>query len=127
VEGVYQLKWTANNGVYCPSQESGIMTVTVRENATANVLAGGTCNASVVQLVGNNGTSGAWTQVTGPNISDITPNAPNAAIASGLIPGTYTFRYTLPAVGSCAATSATTSITLYAEPTIALAGADQNL
>ncbi|MCA6497520.1 MAG: gliding motility-associated C-terminal domain-containing protein [Chitinophagaceae bacterium] len=127
VEGVYQLKWTANNGVYCPPQESAIMTVTVRENATANVLAGGTCNASVVQLVGNNGTLGAWTQVTGPNSSAITPNAPNAAIASNLIPGTYTFRYTLPAAGSCAATSATTSITLFAEPTIALAGADQDL
>lgn len=127
VEGVYQLKWTANNGVYCPSQESAIMTVTVRENATANVLAGGACNASVVQLVGNNGTSGAWTQVTGPNISDITPNAPNAAIAANLIPGTYTFRYTLPAAGSCAATSATTSITLFAEPTIAQAGDDQSL
>lgn len=127
VEGVYQLKWTANNGVYCPPQESAIMTVTVRENATANVLAGGTCNASVVQLVGNNGTSGAWTQVTGPNSSVITPNGSNAAIASNLIPGTYTFRYTLPAAGSCAATSATTSITLFAEPTIALAGADQNL
>ncbi|MCA6468299.1 MAG: hypothetical protein IM552_09890, partial [Chitinophagaceae bacterium] len=127
VEGVYQLKWTANNGVYCPSQESAIMTVTVRENATANVLAGGTCNASVVQLVGNNGTSGTWTQVTGPNSSAITPNAPNAAIASNLIPGTYTFRYTLPAAGSCAASSATTSITLFAEPTIALAGADQDL
>lgn len=127
VEGVYQLKWTANNGPYCPAQESGIMTVTVRENATANVLAGGTCNASVVQLVGNNGTSGTWSQVTGPNSSDISPNAPNAAIASNLIPGTYTFRYTLPAAGSCAATSATTSITLYAEPTVALAGADQDL
>ncbi|MCA6482716.1 MAG: gliding motility-associated C-terminal domain-containing protein, partial [Chitinophagaceae bacterium] len=127
VEGVYQLKWTANNGVYCPPQESAIMTVTVRENATANVLAGGTCNASVVQLVGNNGTSGAWTQVTGPNSSVITPNGSNAAIASNLIPGTYTFRYTLPAAGSCAATSATTSITLYAEPTVALAGTDQDL
>ena len=127
VEGVYQLKWTANNGVYCPPEESGIMTVTVRENATANVLAGGTCNASVVQLQGNNGTTGTWTQVVGPNSAVITSNAPNTAIASGLIPGTYTFRYTLPAAGSCAATSATTSITLYAEPTIALAGADQNL
>lgn len=127
VEGIYQLKWTANNGVYCPAQESGIMTVTVRENATANVLAGGTCNASVVQLIGNNGTTGSWTQVTGPNTSVITPNANNAAIASGLIAGTYTFRYTLPAAGSCASTSATTSITLFAEPTIAQAGADQDL
>ena len=127
VEGVYQLKWTANNGVYCPPQESSIMTITVRENATASVLAGGTCNATVVQLLGNTGTTGTWTQVTGPNTSVITPNASNSAIASGLISGSYTFRYTLPAAGSCAATSATTSITLFAAPTIAQAGPDQTL
>ncbi|MFN5428772.1 MAG: PKD-like domain-containing protein, partial [Bacteroidota bacterium] len=127
VEGVYQLKWTANNGVYCPPQESGIMTITVRENATASVLAGGTCNATVVQLLGNTGTTGTWTQLTGPNTSVITPNASNSAIASGLIPGSYTFRYTLPAAGSCASTSATTSITLFAAPTIAQAGPDQAL
>lgn len=127
VEGVYQLKWTANNGVYCPPQESGILSITVRENATANIIAGGTCNASVVQLLGNNGTTGTWSQVSGPNSSVITSNAPNAAIASGLIPGSYTFRYTLPTAGSCLSTSATTSITLFAEPTVAQAGPDQSL
>jgi gliding motility-associated-like protein len=127
VQGVYQLKWTAYNGLYCPQQESAILTITVRENATANVSAGGTCNASAVLLTGNTGSTGTWSTISGPNTPTLTPTSTNAAIASGLIGGTYTFQYALPAAGSCAASTATTSITLYSAPTIAQAGADQDL
>ncbi|MCX6263126.1 MAG: hypothetical protein NTZ47_01105, partial [Bacteroidetes bacterium] len=127
VQGVYQLKWTAYNGLYCPQQESAILTITVRENATANVSAGGTCNASAVLLTGNTGSTGTWSTISGPNTPTLTPTSSNAAIASGLIGGTYTFQYTLPAAGFCAASTATTSITLYSTPTIAQAGADQDL
>lgn len=49
--------------------------------------------------------SGTWSQVSGPNTATFNDvNAPNA-IVSGLVPGTYTFRWTLsspPALG-CAA------------------------
>ncbi len=127
VEGVYKLKWTANNGLYCPQEESSILTITVREKATASVFAGGTCNATAVQLVGNSGSTGTWSNVSGPNTPTLTPNSSNAAIATGLIGGTYTFLYTLPVAGSCPASTATTSITLYSEPTVAQAGTDKEL
>jgi hypothetical protein len=127
VEGVYRLKWTAYNGVYCASQESSVLTITVREKATASVIAGGTCNATAVQLYGNAGTTGTWTTISGPNIPTITSSSGNAAIASGLIAGSYVFQYALPAVGTCSASTATTGITLFAPPTIALAGTDQDL
>ena len=126
VEGVYRLKWTANNGLYC-HEESSILTITVREKATASVFAGGTCNATAVQLVGNSGSTGTWSNVSGPNTPTLTPNSSNAAIATGLIGGTYTFLYTLPVAGSCPASTATTSITLYSEPTVAQAGTDKDL
>jgi len=127
IEGVYKLKWTSYNGLYCPQLSSPELIITVREKASANVIAGGTCNATAVQLYGNAGSTGTWSTVSGPNSPTLTATSSNSAIASGLIGGTYTFMYTLPAAGTCAASTATTSITLYSTPTVALAGPDQDL
>ena len=125
--GVYKLRWTSNNGVNCPTSVSPVLTLTVTQNATASVTSSGLCNATVAQLTGNAGSTGTWTLVSGSSVPTITANASNTAIASNLINGTYTFRYTIPATGACIATSATVAINITASPSPAQAGPDQLL
>ena len=126
--GVYKLIWTSTNGANCGISESTTLNVTVRANATASVASSGLCNATVAQLTGNNGSVGTWTFVSGSSVPTLTPNSNFTAIASNLINGTYTFKYTIPAAGACVVTSsATVSINITASPSPAQAGIDQNL
>ena len=120
MHGVYTLRWTTTSGAGCP-QKTADMTLTI--SAAAN--AGSTinlCNVTTAPLTGNANTSGTWSYVSGPSVATLTANAPHTAVASGLTTGTYVFRYSLPAVGPCPATSSDVQLNNYAEPSKADAG-----
>ncbi|WP_188315810.1 Ig-like domain-containing protein, partial [Chitinophaga agrisoli] len=83
----------------CGNSISNIIQVTVTPPAsTANAGADqGPLNLREVQLNGNtpvNGTA-AWTQVSGPNTAGIVNPALATTSVTGLVPGTYVFRWTI--------------------------------
>ena len=65
------------------------------------------CNLNSTTLSGNTGSNGVWAQVSGPTvvITQTPVGNPNATV-SGLQPGSsYVFRYTIPSVYGCPASS----------------------
>ncbi|RFM31359.1 Ig-like domain-containing protein, partial [Chitinophaga silvisoli] len=83
----------------CASSLSNVIQITVT-GATTVANAGpdqGPFNGTSATLAGNapvNGT-GTWTQVSGPNTANIVNPAANNTSVTGLVPGTYTFRWTI--------------------------------
>jgi len=60
-----------------------------------------------VTLAGNNpgaGSSGTWTQISGPNTASFNSASTNNTTVSNLIGGTYIFRWTVIAAGGCTTT-----------------------
>lgn len=83
------------------------------------------CGTSNTTLTGNTPTSGAgtWTQVSGPGIATFdNRQAPNANV-SGLVTGTYTFRWTVTS-GACPPSYADLQVTEYGNTTLPDAGPD---
>jgi len=125
ITGSYVFKWTVSGGIYCPSTSANV-TVNVTLSADAGSDQSYCDAVTAVNLTGTLASSGTWTQVgTTPNIASINPTSANTAIASGLIPGIYTFQYAISAAG-CSTTDQMT-VTLYSPPSIAAAGPDQTL
>jgi len=127
LEGTYTLRWTVTSGPFCnPSTDDMIITVVPTASTSGNTTA--YCGVSSIQLAGNAGSTGTWTQSgTTPNVATITTSGPNTATASGLIPGAYTFVYTIPLTGTCSPTTANLTVTISAPGTTAVAGPDQNV
>jgi gliding motility-associated-like protein len=126
--GTYDFRWRSFNGIYCPvSNDDVIVDVT---QAVTNASLGGNqslCGASSATLTGNQSTIGTWTQdAGGPNVSTITPISSSTSLATGLIPGVYTFRYTYTTPTTCSNT-ATITVTIAAMPNLADAGPDMNI
>jgi len=125
ITGTYVFKWTVSSGLFCPSTSANITV-----NVTLNANAGGNqsyCDAvTAVNLSGTLASTGTWTQIGAtPNTATITTTSGNTAIASKLIPGVYTFQYSISAPG-CSTTDQMT-VTLYTPPSTAAAGTDQTL
>lgn len=126
--GTYQLKWAAANEPDCPVSSS-VLHIFVTQPAALTSTSSKLCNSTTAQLTGNDGSRGVWSLTEG-NAVTLTPvpNAGNAVVASGMSAGNrYVFTYTIPAAGSCAATSATDTITISAPASVADAGPDQSL
>lgn len=89
---------TVSSGV-CAAAAGNTVQVTVN-GASAGANAGpdqGPANITSAILAGNNPSSGSgvWTQVSGPNVASIVnPSQYNTAV-TGLVPGAYTFRWTI--------------------------------
>ncbi|MBK6965524.1 MAG: hypothetical protein IPH20_16755 [Bacteroidales bacterium] len=117
-----------DNGIPLPPAcTNDIISINVLPEAIANA---GTdqnlCNQTFTFLNGNVAglANVEWTQVSGPPCIIVLQNTPNA-IAFGLIPGTYVFRYTVDN-GSCSDFDEVTVVN-WAAPTAASAGPDQSL
>ena len=121
--GVYVLRWTSRGGVFCPTTQDDVEII-VTQNANAG-LDRSLCGANSVTLAGNENSTGTWSFVSGPAGYTISNVGTNGAIVTGLIAGVYTFKYTLPAVGSCVATEDEVQITIETAPSPAVAGPDQ--
>jgi len=124
VTGTYIFRWTVSGGPYCPPTSDEVeVDVTLAANAGPDQ---SYCEATTaVNLEGTVSTAGTWTQDSGPNTATITTTSANTAVASGLIPGVYVFRFTISTPG-CSTTDVMT-VTLYQPPTTADAGPDQDL
>jgi len=124
-QGTYVLRWNIPAGSFCPASSSTV-SITVVPIASAGTTAN-LCEAGFVELTGNTGSTGTWSQFSGPAVT-ITSTGPNTAAASGLTgPNSYVFTYTIPTIGTCASTSSNRTIIVSAQGTTANAGSDQNV
>jgi len=101
--GVYTLQWSNFNGASCATYDQ--MTITVH-TATTTADAGPDqtlCNAASFQMAGNavaSGETGTWVRISGPNNPVITDNHSPTTTVTGVIPGTYVFRWLITS-GTC--------------------------
>nr|WP_299382800.1 gliding motility-associated C-terminal domain-containing protein [Allomuricauda sp.] len=128
--GQYVFQWTANNGS-C-SSDTDQVTLNVGIPPTTAVVTSPTetiCSSTTITLDGNpfdsNIETGYWTLLSGapntPTFSDI--NDPNAMV-SGMVSGTYTFRWTIAGDSNCPTSFADKTVDVYVP---ANAGADMEL
>jgi PKD repeat protein len=122
--GVHAVSLAVTNecGTVTSNTQFTIDTVSTADAGPAQNLCGTSVSmAAVAAVIG----TGTWTRISGPNIPTITtPNNPNTTI-TGMIAGTYVFRWTI-VNGSCTSTSDVT-IVIAAGPTTSVAGPAQNI
>ncbi|MFN8238178.1 MAG: gliding motility-associated C-terminal domain-containing protein [Chitinophagales bacterium] len=110
--GTYRVEVNYSFGVGCPAV-SDYVDVTVSRTPTGTNA--GTdlyfaCSSSTAQLAGNNPTltglgTGRWSQVVGPTTASITSPINYITDVKGLIPGVYTFRWTVKGGNNCPSNS----------------------
>jgi large repetitive protein len=97
VPGLYRFKWTISSGPCIASED--IIEINVSAIATtANAgLDSVYCNLSSINLTANVAAvgTGVWSFVSGPNTASISTPGLNITSVTGLIPGTYNFRWTI--------------------------------
>lgn len=126
-EGSYRFVWTVSNGNCSPAKD----TVEIRIYNPPVANAGpdqSLCATYSVSLAANTptGTStGAWTQVSGPNTGVFTNTTSATSNVSGLAEGTYKFLWTM-SNGNCPPVNDTMTVKIYNAP-LANAGPDQNV
>lgn len=114
LDDVYEFVWTITNGT-CSSADSVL--VLVSNDAPPDANAGpdqGVCGNTTTTLAATavTGATGTWSQVSGPNTATIVaPNSPTSSV-TGLITGTYTFKWTVTAGIYCEPTSDEVDITV---------------
>jgi hypothetical protein len=128
VTGDYVFRWTISSGS-CTTSASTVNVKITANPTTANAGADqNLCNVTTTTLAGNTATvgTGTWTRISGPNTPTITaPNASNSGL-TGMIPGTYVYRWTI-ANAPCTDSFDEVSITISAPPTTSNAGPNQLL
>jgi hypothetical protein len=124
--GTYTLRWTVSNGPGCAnSTDDVIISVSAAANAGSDF---NLCNSTATTLSGNQNAIGTWSFISGPAGYTLTTITSSKSIVSNLVaPGTYTFRYTVAAVGACLATTDDVTFINYPAPSQAFAGADKQL
>ncbi|WDF53340.1 Ig-like domain-containing protein [Mucilaginibacter sp. KACC 22063] len=140
--GKYVLTWRSSNGTICSPSETSV-TVVVHQSANAGADQN-LCNTTTTVLAGNEGSDGTWTLVSalpaGTAPVTISKNGSasgfgNSAIVTGLTPGaTYVFRYTINTgtvagqdAGGCGTLTDDVTVNVSGPPSIANAGADQQI
>lgn len=130
VPEVYKFVWvTTNADASCMSRD----TVVIINNPMPNNANAGSdekfCVFGSVNLSANhplNGTNGRWALVSGPNTPIIlSPTQPNSLV-TGVVPGLYTFRWTISS-GSCSPSSDDVTITIINAADLAIAGSNQEI
>lgn len=127
IPGVYIFNWTISFSNCTPSSSN--VKITVSDNPSAAVA--GTDQvicASTATVTGNVPVigTGQWFLVNGPGGSVITNPLSASTTITGLVPGTYNFRWSI-SNGACPPTNDTVQIVVSAAATVANAGPDQNL
>jgi len=128
IPGVYVFQWSVVNGVCAASSDDVQISIyslpdTANAGSDQNL-----CSVSSTTLAGNIPVSGTgnWTLVSGPNTAIITDSTDAASTITGMIAGVYIFRWTT-SNGVCANSTDDVSITIYENPTLANAGADDDV
>ncbi|MCR4030697.1 MULTISPECIES: PKD domain-containing protein [Flavobacterium] len=131
----YTFRWTVTSAALdCAPSFSDVVinTTTTFSPSPANAgsdgcLPSGTTTAQLAATAPATGTTGTWTQDSGPSTAVFdNPNSPNANL-TGLTDGIYTFRWTTSTADlSCSTFSDTTTLTIAATPT-SVAGVNQDV
>jgi gliding motility-associated-like protein len=127
VIGTYGYTWTISNG-NCPTTSASTSvsfytaptTSTVGPNQDTCSLISGSLGGNV-PAVG----TGTWTQTSGPGVTFFSNANAGSSTASVSVQGTYVFTWTI-ANGPCSSSSSVT-VNFYSTPTVATAGATQNV
>lgn len=122
-DGITRLVWQVSNGA-CPASRDTV-NIEIVPKASAGGATSSQCNKIALTLSGTEAGSGSpsWTQSSGPSTANI--SNPNRAVTtvSGLIPGTYVFRYTITHPVSGCSSADSVRVINYALP-VANAGTD---
>ncbi len=122
IMGEYTLRWSSYGGANCDASTADIK-ITVVPAADAGSDQEYCDETTSVDLVGNENSTGTWTQLTDFPMT-LTSTSSNSATASGLVAGNvYIFEYTI-AIDGCTS-SDQVSINLVTPPIDAEAGSDQ--
>ena len=129
VQGTYIYKWTISNGTCTPSTANDTINfyntpTTATVGATQN-LCGSLTTASLGGNTPINGT-GLWTQTSGPGTTTFSSSTSGSSTATASVVGTYVYTWTI-SNGTCTPSAASMTVNYYAVPTIATAGAAQNI
>lgn len=128
--GQYVFEWTATNGSCSSDTDQVVLNVGIPPTTATVTTANETiCSSTTITLDGNpfnsDIESGYWTLLSGapntPTFSDV--NDPNAMI-SGMVSGTYTFRWTIAGDSNCPISFADKTVDVFVP---ADAGADMEL
>lgn len=96
IPGNYMFRWTITNGV-CSTFAT--VNVVVASGATTAIAGKDrvVCRTTSLSLEGNTPVAGTgtWTKVSGPNTPAFTTDSSPTTTVTGLIPGTYVFRWTI--------------------------------
>jgi PKD repeat protein len=124
--GIFPVTYTYTNGNGCTNSDVAQVTV-FEETTVSNAGPDQDLCGTVVSMAANLPVigTGAWSQVSGPNTATITAPANPTTTMTGLIPGTYIFRWTI-SNGPCSSSDNVTVLILPG-PTSANAGIDQAL
>jgi len=123
----YVYQWKITNGSCVSSDNVTITLSSIPLTTNAGPDQPHVCGttATMAAVAPSNGI-GNWSQISGPNTATFASVITNNTAVTGLIPGTYVFRWTISS-GVCTPVSADVSITVFANPTAANAGVDKSL
>ncbi len=124
--GAYVFAWTITNGSVCAAEVSSV-TITVANLAPTTPMAGvdqELCNVTSTTMAANTITTGAgfWSRISGPNIPAITSPSSETSTITGMVAGSYVFRWTATSdatdpTNPCIV-SDDVAITIYDNPTV---------
>ncbi|MEQ1732365.1 MAG: Ig-like domain-containing protein, partial [Bacteroidia bacterium] len=124
VTGAYTFRWTISNGAGCtPTFDDVLIQISAPANAGADQ---NYCSRFAVQLIGTDGSTGTWTQITAAP-STITANSGYTATATLTPNNNYTFQYTADPIYGCASTNDQVSIVNSQFATTPNANIDQSI
>ena len=128
ITGVYTFRWSITNGVCAPSNDNVQVTIFALPTSSSAGPDQNLCNVTSTSLAGNTPAigTGLWTRISGPNTPTITSPASPTTTLTGMIPGTYVYRWSVTN-GVCAVSADDVQINIFALPTSSNAGTDQSL
>ncbi|MEI8086986.1 MAG: hypothetical protein WCG93_12300 [Paludibacter sp.] len=126
IPGDYTFRWTITDGTCSPGVSDDMILSVAIAPTTPNAGVDQTvCNVSTVTLAGNTISTGTgtWSQVSGPNTATITSANSPASTLTGMITGTYVYRWTA-SNGACTPLTDDVTIVNLVAPTASNAGSD---
>ena len=127
VAGTYVFVWTISNGI-CQASSDSVTVFTTATTVAADAGINQNVCGQTASLAGNipSGGIGTWTLYSGPGTAIFTDTTNALSAVDVSTSGTYEFEWTI-SNPPCAGSTDIVQITFDAPPSIAIAGADQNI
>ncbi|SDC74956.1 DUF11 domain-containing protein, partial [Williamwhitmania taraxaci] len=125
--GTYVFQWAISNGVCVVTLDDVMVTISAPATIAAAMPTQGVCTTSATLAATTAAVGvGAWAQMAGPNIATITDPASPTSTVTGMVDGSYTYRWTITN-NACASNYKEVIINVATPPATALAGPDQSI